>query len=152
MCSPAASLAWCSGPIYICHHMTCGKWKDYHECLSVPPVLSAILPGSWQSGLAWFPCCRLGLCIGAVCDQEWQMASGMHRMERGERNVKIRRKPSRTMGVFVRTLRALPFLAFARCCQQAPAPRDLVCCCDQDGDSSARRRSVKLPLRSLFFI
>lgn len=32
------------------------------------------------------------------------------------------------------------------------APRDFVCCCDQDGDSGAMKKSAKLPLRSLFFI
>lgn len=154
MCSPAASLErlWRSGPIYICHKMTCGKWKDDQECLSVPPVRAAILPASWQSELARLPWCWLGLRVGALRDQERRMASGMRRMERGERNVKIRKKPSRTVGCSWGPLELCHFFPLHGVANRLLAPRDLVCCCDQDGDSSARRKSAKLPLRSLFFI
>lgn len=41
MCSPAARLesVWCSGPMYICHSMTHGKWIHNQECL-YPPLFS----------------------------------------------------------------------------------------------------------------
>lgn len=76
-------------------------------------------------------------------------------MKRGERKMEeIQKGTSRTMGLFMRTLTvsALLFLPFPWSRQQAPSSSAFACCCDQDGDSSAIRKSAKLPLRSFFFI
>lgn len=104
-----------SGPIYICHNMTRGKWEDDQECLSVPPVLSVILPASWpgfpdadwDSALGQF---GIGSGKGHQACAEW----------RGGEEHEDQKETQQNCGLFVRTLRALPFLPFARCCQQAP--------------------------------
>lgn len=69
MCSPAAGLesVWCSGPMYICHSMTHGKWIYNQEChyllcflsnlpcfmAAVTGPASVLLAGTPHSGSSW---------------------------------------------------------------------------------------------------
>lgn len=152
MCSPAASLESVgrSGPIYICHSMLRGKWIDNQECLYLPCSLSN--PPSFTPAVT----CWVGLCRQAVHDQKGQMASGMRRMKRGKRNVKEIQKGTQQNCSLAREdsysfCFAISSL-FHSLDNRLLTPPNLVCCCHQDGDSSAIRKSAKRPLRSLFLI
>lgn len=157
MCSPAAHLesVWRSGLIRVCHSMTRGKWIYNQECLSLlcslgnlPCSLAAktgpasvLLAGTLRPGSSW-PEVTNG--VRHVQNKE----RGDGREADPERNPADPRASSR--GPLQLLLCHFP--PFHSLDNRLLAPRDFVCCCDRDRDSSAIRKSAKLPLRSLFFI
>lgn len=113
MCSPAASLEsiWRSGPIYICHSMTRGKWIYNLECLCLSPLFSqqpslhcgsrnwpGFSTADWDSAFRQF----------MIRSDEWHQACAEWREGRKTWG-RSSKEPSRTVALFVRTLYSFCF-------------------------------------------